>query len=31
MSFTIPEPLKAEHDHLHGDLKAAIAKGKPHR
>jgi hypothetical protein len=27
MSFTIPEPLKIEHDHLHDDLRRAVAKG----
>jgi hypothetical protein len=27
MSFDIPKPLKVEHDHLHDDLKRAIARG----
>ena len=27
MSFMIPQPLKAEHDHLHEGLRAAIAVG----
>ncbi|MCZ0963587.1 hemerythrin domain-containing protein [Paracoccus benzoatiresistens] len=27
MSFAIPKPLKTEHDHLHDDLRAALAKG----
>ncbi len=28
MSFTIPKPLKTEHDHLHDDLRSAMAKGR---
>jgi hypothetical protein len=27
MSFAIPRPLKVEHDHLHEELRAAIALG----
>jgi hypothetical protein len=27
MSFAIPQPLKSEHDHLHEELRAAIAMG----
>jgi hypothetical protein len=27
MSLTIPQPLKVEHDHLHEELRAAIALG----
>ncbi|WP_037282291.1 hemerythrin domain-containing protein [Rubellimicrobium mesophilum] len=27
MSFTIPQPLKVEHDHLHQDLSRAITQG----
>jgi hypothetical protein len=27
MSFNIPKPLKIEHDHLHDDLRRAVAKG----
>jgi hypothetical protein len=27
MSFSIPKPLKIEHDHLHDDLRRAVAKG----